>query len=102
MEPLSKATDPGSDRLSESQAISINRAHLAGTSWDLIAADHGTTRKNISRIVQGVRWRHVHPVARPDLYNLVRAGEVDTTIPDALAEIEHQLRIIRASLQNAH
>jgi len=104
MEPLIRAIDPGSDRLSREQVIEIHKAHRRGMPWKQIAEDYGTTWKNVSRIVQGIRWRSIHPAAAPELY-------VDTTkspkpwerspvadILGALDEMERQIAVIRSEV----
>jgi hypothetical protein len=65
---LIHAVDPGSDRLTRDDVIAIHRAHLDGRAWAQIARDHDTNRKNIQRIVQGRRWRDLHPTVSPHLY----------------------------------
>lgn len=42
--------------------------HAAGTGWGRIALEVGTSKSNVGRIVTGARWKHLHPVQRPDLY----------------------------------
>ncbi len=79
------AQDPGSDRLSTEQVIAINRAHLEGVGWEQIAVEHGTNRKNVSRIVQGRRHRHLHPQVNPSLY---ASGEAAAPDPVAVAVTE--------------
>jgi hypothetical protein len=76
------AQDPESNRLTREAVIAINRAHLAGVGWDVIAREHGTARKNIQRIVQGRRWRDLHPQISPGLYTAPAKPE-----PDPAAEI---------------
>jgi hypothetical protein len=63
------AQDPASDRLSAEDVMEIHRLHVQGNGWDQIAAKFGTNRKNVQRIVQGRRWRNLHPAIRPDLYD---------------------------------
>jgi hypothetical protein len=102
MERLLEASDPASDRLTREQVIEIHQAHRNGEPWKQIAERHGTTTKNVSRIVQGYRWRAVHPAIRPDLYTEGSNDSEDQTqvgaINNALLEIEQQVATIRAKL----
>lgn len=100
MEPLTRAVDPGSDRLTREQVVEIHKAHRRGTPWKQIAEDHGTTWKNVSRIIQGIRWRSIHPATAPELY-VDAPQEQRSSISDvltALEEIERQVAEIRASV----
>lgn len=65
---LSLEQDPASDRLQPEQVITIHKMHRLGHGWDTIAEDHGISRKQVSRIVQGRRWAQLHPKRRPELY----------------------------------
>lgn len=99
MEPLIRAVDPGSDRLTREQVIEIHKAHRKGTPWKQIAEDFGTTWKNVSRIVQGIRWRSIHPATAPELYaDTPEAGRSIAGIIEALDEVERQVSAIRAQL----
>lgn len=101
MERLLEASDPGSDRLTREQVIEIHQAHRNGEPWKQIAERQGTTTKNVSRIVQGYRWRAIHPAVRPDLYTGGDASTDQTqaaAISSALLEIEQQVATIRAKL----
>jgi hypothetical protein len=92
------AQDPDGNRLTRDVVIAINTAHLAGKGWDAIANEQGTSRKNVQRIVQGRRWRDLHPNVRPDLYV---ADDTPRPVDDAIAVIvndalrEARDRIIR-------
>ena len=99
MERLVEASDPGSDRLTQEQVIEIHQAHRNGEPWKQIAERHGTSTKNVSRIVQGYRWRAIHPAIRPDLYSegTTPTDQADA-ISNALLEIEQQVATIRAKL----
>jgi hypothetical protein len=102
MERLIEASDPGSDRLAREQIIEIHQAHRNGEPWKQIAEHHGTNTKNVSRIVQGYRWRSLHPSVRPDLY-VEGGGSSDNQTPveiinSALAEIERLVGEVRATL----
>lgn len=101
MERLIEASDPGSDRLTREQIIEIHQAHRNGEPWKQIAEHQGTSAKNVSRIVQGYRWRSLHPAVRPDLYT--EGGSSDNQTPveainSALAEIERLVGEVRATL----
>ena len=100
MEPLTRAVDPGSDRLTREQVVEIHKAHQRGAPWKQIAEDHGTTWKNVSRIVQGVRWRSIHPNVMPDLYLEARQDQHSaiTEVLTALEEIDRQVSEIRAAV----
>lgn len=100
MERLLEASDPGSDRLTREQVIEIHQAHRNGEPWKQIAERHGTSTKNVSRIVQGYRWRSIHPAMRPDLYTEGASTDQTQTeaIGNALLEIEQQVATIRAKL----
>lgn len=100
MERLVEASDPGSDRLTREQVIEIHQAHRNGEPWKQIAERQGTTTKNVSRIVQGYRWRSIHPSVAPNLY-LEKTEEDGSSIADileALKEIQHQVDLIHARL----
>jgi hypothetical protein len=101
MERLVEASDPGSDRLTREQVIEIHQAHRNGEPWKQIAELYSTTTKNVSRIVQGYRWRAIHPAMRPDLYaeGSTSADQSQAeAISNALLEIEQQVATIRAKL----
>lgn len=88
-----KAQDPESGRLTRETVIAIHKEHLAGTGWDRIAAEHNTTRHNVLRIVQGRRWRNLHPNISPDLYT---NGQPAGHPSDPIAEtINRELRLAR-------
>lgn len=74
---LAFASDPEGPRLSGEAVVAINQAHLEGTGWDEIARRHGTTRKNVQRIVQGRRWKNLHPTTQPALYHEQQESEPD-------------------------
>lgn len=85
------AQDPASNRLTREQVIAINRAHMAGVGWDKIASEHGIARKNVQRIVQGRRWRDLHPQVAPELYAPRPADPVVTLVNDALREARDKI-----------
>lgn len=102
MERLLEASDPGSDRLTREQVIEIHQAHRNGEPWKQIAEHHGTNTKNVSRIIQGYRWRAIHPSMRPDLYTGGSGGLLEQAqvgaINSALKEIERLVGEVRATL----
>lgn len=65
---LIHAVDPASDRLTHDDVVAIHKAHQKGVPWDDIAETHAISRKQVQRIVQGRRWRDLHPTTRPELY----------------------------------
>lgn len=96
-----RAVDPGSDRLSREQIIEIHKAHRRGVPWKQIAEDYGTNSKNVSRIVQGLRWRSIHPSMRPDLYVEEATQQAEPRFMAALetlSEMERQIAEIRSIL----
>lgn len=96
--PLLRAADPGSDRLTREQIIEIHKAHRRGVAWKQIAEDYGTSPKNVSRIVQGLRWRAIHPAVRPDLYAEGPVQLSSSAALEALSEIEQQVAELRSIL----
>lgn len=66
--PLVIAGDPEGAKLLPEQVMEIHRQHAEGVGWKRIAEHAGTTRSNVSRIITGKRWAHLHPQRRPDLY----------------------------------
>lgn len=84
--------DPAGNRLTREQVIEINKAQLDGIAWDTIALQNGTTRRNVARIVQGRRWRDIHPNVAPHLY-------VDT--PEPLPSIDPMVAIVNDALREA-
>jgi hypothetical protein len=97
-QPAFDAQDPEGTRLTREAVIAINEAHRDGTGWDAIARQHRTSRKNVQRIVQGRRWRDLHPNVRPDLYvdgaeRESPADPVEAIVNDALREARD--RIVR-------
>lgn len=99
------ASDPGSPRLTKGQAIKIHRRHNDGIAWEDIAAEIGTSRKNVQRIVQGRRHRSVHPAVAPELYTDARptmtihldslAGQVAKRVYDMLMDPQAQAELAR-------
>lgn len=81
------ATDPATGRLTRDEVIAIHNAHIEGVAWDEIALRHGTNRHNILRIVQGRRWRTLHPNVSPELYDETIAAPPATTSVDPVVEI---------------
>lgn len=92
-QPAFDAQDPEGKRLTRKQVIAINKSHLDGVGWDAIAVEHGTARKNVQRIVQGRRWRDLHPNVRPDLY--VTGGPPESPADPIAAIVNDALRDAR-------
>lgn len=93
------ATDPESNRMVPEDVLAIHRAHLAGVGWDEIARQHDTTRRQVSRIVQGRRWGHLHPAAHPELYE--HAGPTAAPEMPESPQPDRTLEIVNKALQDA-
>jgi hypothetical protein len=66
--PLILATDPAGRKMQPAQVVQVHKLHRRGVGWQAIADQVGVDKKNIGRIVTGLRWRSLHPTQRPDLY----------------------------------
>jgi len=100
---VSLEQDPASGRLTPDRVMDIHFMHRGGFAWDDIAAKHHITRKNVQRIVQGRRWKQLHPDLRPDLYEpSATIGKPGLTLEEVDRAWVAAFQAFKAALQPPH